>query len=119
MDCPCRPDRAESLVEDVARQLGVFRLASDVLSDGIPPKSYTWWPATGLGVVFAAHGTYYSLVDNGGELMLNQLNSNQPPRSIPATRNGLRLTAGVMAYRVACALRDEPYLPHYSEEALL
>ena len=60
----------------------------------------------GLAHVCAA-GSWWSVSDNGGELMVELLNSGEL-RAIPLSAGRRNLNASTVASRVACALRREP-----------
>ena len=68
--------------------------------------------------ILRIQSVWYALSDNGGELMLDRLNSDDLATNIPLTWRSTNLNAMTVADRVATALRGEPidYDQRWSDE---
>ncbi len=71
------------------------------------PTNFSCQTGGGFSYLLTVAGVYWMLTDNGGEWMLERLNSGESARSIPMTWFGAPLNAGTQAGRIAAALRGE------------
>jgi hypothetical protein len=51
---------------------------------------------------------FWILTDNGGEINVELLNSTQMVKSVPSTSDKFYVTSETIAYRIMCAITDQP-----------
>ena len=87
-------------------ELAVCFLRSFHLHDTARPTNFSARRVGDLGA-FLVHvaGVYWLVIDNGGELMVERVNSGKPGRAVPLTWHELPLNEATVAYRIACVLR--------------
>lgn len=97
-------DNENNLLATVARMLGHFKLHNTAR-----PTNYSAQPVgNGSSYLLQVAGTFYLLSANGGEFMLDNVNSDDYASAIPLTYDGIPLNAATIATRIATDLCGEP-----------